>query len=183
MIMRTSIKDLKRVVREAFEAPKPELRKVIAAMDPDQVSDDDYIDNETGEVYLVKGALARKSVLHPQDKVDRRARDIERRRTRDIELAAEEEAWRAEDDEWEATRAKASDDAEAAYQDACREYASFWVGDEHSAEAQDVASDAAEGFFSYYPRWKEWAQRLGLSRADIQSAVADYVYEAMTSFP
>ena len=175
--MRTSIKNLRRVIQEEIEATEPELRSIIAQMDPNQVADDDYFDTDTGEVYLEKGRRARSSELHPQYKLDR----DEKRRARDIELAAEEESDRAEEEEWERSRAQAYEDAETAFQGAVREFASDWTGNEHSEHAADVAPDAAENFFYQYTQWKEWARMLGLSRDIIKSIVADEVYEAMTS--
>jgi hypothetical protein len=69
--------------------------------------------------------------------------------------------------------------ASAAYTRAVREFAKNW-SDFGSSEtsAEDAAPDAALGFFDQYP-WQEWAAVLGLRRSDMQSNVADYVYDAM----
>jgi hypothetical protein len=45
---------------------------------------------------------------------------------------------------------------------------------------EDAAGDAAEGFFYEYPKWQEWARALQMSKQDVKSAVADWVYDAMT---
>jgi hypothetical protein len=161
-------------IREAIEAPEPELRRIIAAMDPDQVSDEDYIDSETGEVYLEKGDFARTSELHLQRKVDRE----EKRHARHTAWAAEEAS---EEDEWETRRTQEHDDAEAAYDDAIKVFVSYWsredLGDQD--DLQGVATDGADTFFYTFPEWRQWAKKLGMSRDDMRSHLADLIYEKL----
>lgn len=163
------------LVREYVEKPEAELKRLIAAMDPDDVAEDDYIDSDSGEIYLEKGRKARTSALHPEHSRDRQ----EKRSARDAE-------WAKEDAAWEDERSQAARDAEDAWMSALEEYAQNWtgfqaeVGDEYNLDyAQSAAMDAAEGFFYQYPEWKRWAAELDMKKTDMQSAVADWVYEAI----
>ena len=42
-----------------------------------------------------------------------------------------------------------------------------------------MAADAAEGFFSLNPEWKTWSSTLGISKADMKSAVTDLIYSQL----
>lgn len=168
------------LVREYIELPLADLEKRIKAMGADEVADDDYVDSDSGEIYLEKGLKARTSQLHPEYLRDRAARAAADREARRLE----DEQWAKEDAEWEAEKDRSKQEAQAAFDAAVREYAGNWtdwrqsMGDEE-VEEQSVAMDAAAGFFHQFPEWKRWAAELGMKKADIQSMVADFVYEAI----
>jgi hypothetical protein len=172
---------LKRLLREAYiEKPMSELEKTIAAMGPDDVAVDDYVDTETGEIYLEKGQKARTSSMHPQYVKDHQ----EKRKAQQAAWAEEDARDAKEDEEWEASQHAERASAEAAWTAALSEYAGNWTDFEKEMGGEDVdlqsaAMDAAGGFFHYYPQWKQWAAKLDMKKEDIQSAVADFVYEAM----
>lgn len=66
------------------------------------------------------------------------------------------------------------------YEEACEKFAELWGGDSpEDSEPDEIAMDAASGFFHEYPQWETWAKALGKTRSQIQSAVADLVYDAM----
>jgi len=44
---------------------------------------------------------------------------------------------------------------------------------------EDAAADAALNFFHDFPEWEEYAKALQLSKEDVRSSVADWVYTAM----
>lgn len=167
-------------LREYVEMPLADLEKRIAAMGPDDVADDDYVDSDTGEIYLEKGHKARTSALHPEYVRDRAARAAADREARRLE----DEQWAKEDAEWEAEQERSRQESQKAFDAAVREYAGNWtdwrksMGDEE-VEEQSVAMDAADGFFYQFPDWKRWAAELGMRKADIKSMVADFVYEAI----
>src|SRR5574342_1118518 len=65
------MKELKQLIKETFEMiekPEAELRRIISAMDPDEIANFDYVDEDTGEVFLQKGEKASQSYLHPAHK-------------------------------------------------------------------------------------------------------------------
>lgn len=176
----------KNALREEVMRPLAELEPIIAAMGPDDLADDDYIDSETGEFYLEKGRPARSSELHPEYGRDRVAARV----VRDEENAREEAEWAKEDEEWENEKARSKQEAEAAWMAALSEYAGNWTDFKQSMSADfdgegdmgsTAAFDAALGFFHHYPDWRRWAAELGMKKADMQSAVADFVYEAITT--
>lgn len=169
-------------LRETVEMPEAELASVIATMDPDQIADDDYIDSDTGEIHLEMGRPARTSRLHPEYERDAAAKYAAKK----AEWDRQEAEWAKEDEEWEAEKARSREESQTAYDAALREFAGNWtdfeasMGDEYSDDiGQSAAMDAAAGFFHQFPEWKRWAADLDMSKADIQSAVADFVYEAI----
>lgn len=167
-------------LREYVEMPLADLEKRIQAMGADDVAEDDYVDSDSGEIYLEKGLKARTSQLHPEYLRDRAARTAADREARRLE----DEQWAKEDADWEAEQDRSRQESQKAFDAAIREYAANWtdwrqsMGDEE-VEEQSVAMDAAAGFFHQFPEWKRWAVELGMKKADIQSAVADFVYEAI----
>lgn len=172
------------VLKEYVEKPLAELEKLIVAMGPDDVADDDYVDSDTGEIYLEKGRPARSSQLHPEYMRDHAAK----RAARDEERAREDAEWAKEDEEWENEKDRSYKEAEDAWIAALAEYAGNWtdfkqsMGDDWDEDnGQSAAMDAAGGFFHQFPEWQRWAAELGMKKADMQSAIADYVYEAITT--
>lgn len=174
--MRTTIGRLRRLVTEATYLSEPELSAKIAAMGPDDVADDDYVDADSGEVVLEKGKKARTSRSHSQHGTDYAERQAQKRATRDAEMSALD----AEDAEYEASRP----DPVKEYHEAVAAFAanwSDWSSEGMGTAPEDAANDAALGFFTDNPKWRTWARALYMSKAEMQSAVAEFVYEAMTN--
>lgn len=167
-------------IREMIELPLPDLEATIAAMDPDSMAGDDYIDSDTGEIYLEKDRHARTSQLHPeyvQDRSKKMASDEAAR-------LADEEQWATEDVAYEAEQDRLREEAQEAFEASIRDFASNWSSftkESPDTDPQDAASDAAEGFFYDYPEWRKWAKLLGMDQSSVKGSVVDHVYEAMIS--
>lgn len=176
--MKITLGRLRSLLREAIvQKPLPELEQIISAMDPDEISPDDFADSDTGEVHLEQGKKARTSRLHPQFEQDAtNAWDLKRG-----EREAEEARDASEDEEYEDLLSRNRNSSQGEFESALKEYAENWVGHEvnHGGDAQADAFDAAEGFFHAYPQWKKWARNCDMTRDDILSAVADFVHDAM----
>jgi hypothetical protein len=69
--MKIKLGKLRKLIRESVliesivEVPYEELKSMIASMDPDEIATQDYIDTDSGEVFLEKGEPAKNSRLHP----------------------------------------------------------------------------------------------------------------------
>lgn len=144
-----------------------ELRNRIAQMEPDEIANNDYVDTETGEVYLDRGKPARSSHLHPQNKVDRGIRDAARK----AEHEKEEAEW-ATEDTWEAEQREA-------YDRAVREYVEEWRGFGTEHDPEGTAPDAARDFFNAYPEWQQWSRSLRISKREMQETLQDLIASAM----
>lgn len=135
----------------------------IASKDPSETVEQDVIDVDSGEIYAEKGKSYGASPLHPH----RTKKRIKSRPSLHVD---------ANDDLDDTSE---SVDMHAEYSAALKEFAAHWgenpVPDD--TDPQDVASDAALSFFHMYPQWRTWAASLGLTKADIQSAAAEAVYE------
>ena len=162
------------------EGTKEEIKAAISEMNPNDYSDFDYVDTDTGEIYLSQGRAARSSEFHPQYEIDLaydRAKKDERDRLDD-------EEYKKEDEEWEDKKRTDFDLMEKEYKDAIRRFADDWMDyslEETGVSAEDAASDAATSFFYQFPEWKNWARQLQITKQDIHSAVTDWVYHAMTT--
>ena len=136
--------------------PRRELLDLIATMDPEEVAGGEYVDEDTGEVLLARGQKAGSSYVHPDyEHVKRPPGHMDGPTWYDDELSVEDE-----------------------YQDAIEAYAADFAGESHD-DPQGMAADAAEGFFSLNPEWKTWASTLGISKADMRSAVTDLIYSQL----
>ncbi len=139
--------------------PRRELLDLIATMDPEEVAGGEYVDEDTGEVLLARGQKAGSSYVHPDYKhVKRPAGNMDGPTWHDeydAELSLEDE-----------------------YQDAIEAYAADFAGESHD-DPKGMAADAAEGFFTLNPKWKTWSNTLGLSKADMKSAVTDLIYSQL----
>ena len=166
------------------EGTMEEIEAEIAEMNPNDYSDFDYVDTDTGEIYLSLGRAARSSEFHPQYEIDlaqRRAENEERHRE---QYRLEDEEYKKEDEEWEDKKRTDFDLMEKEYKNAIRRFADDWTGyslEETGVSAEDAASDAASSFFYQFPEWKNWARQLQITKQDIHSAVTDWVYHAMTT--
>jgi hypothetical protein len=183
--LRVTMGMVRQLIREAdfVEKPTAELERIIAAMQPDEESQEDYVDIDTGEIVLEKGKKARTSPFHPQYTIDHQ----EHRKADAAAWVAQKAQWAKEDEEWEAEKERSRNEAQVAFDAAIREYAGNWTDwrqsmgheEDYGTDEQSVAMDAAAGFFHQFPEWKRWAVELGMKKEDIQSAVADFVYEAI----
>jgi len=180
-----SLKRLRRLISEVLReedtavwGSHEELDRSISSMDANTIARKDYIDEETGEVYLSAGDAAGSSILHPQHQ-----KEIERKRQDSSDEWDRERAeWAREDEEYELEKQRAFDEASSAYVEALSDYAGNWThftSEMPGVEPEDAAPDAADGFFHEYPEWRSWARALDLSKEDIRSAVVDHVHEAM----
>ena len=136
--------------------PRRELLDLIAAMEPEEIAGGEYVDDDTGEVLLVRGQKAGSSYAHPDYKhVKRPVGHMDGPTWHDDELSVEDE-----------------------YQDAIEAYAADFAGESYD-DAEGIAADAAEGFFALNPKWKTWSSTLGLTKADIKSAVAELIHSQL----
>lgn len=136
--------------------PRRELLDLIAAMDPNEIAGGEYVDEDTGEVLLARGQKAGSSYVHPDyEHVKRPVGHMDGPTWYDDELSVEDE-----------------------YQDAIEAYAADFAGESHD-DPEGMAADAAEGFFSLNPEWKTWSSTLGISKADMKSAVTDLIYSQL----
>lgn len=191
--MKITIRKLKSLISEALQQKDgaywgtyEELDRSISAMDPDTVADRDYIDIDTGEIYLDKGQQARMSFLHPKHAEDHAAYRKIQKDLDDAEyeaemaqLDAEEAQWAQEDAAEESRREAEINAARTEFEQAVQTFAQGaldYAGSEH--EFDQIAMDMAENFFHTNPQWKIWSRLLGMSRDDMKSYVAEMAYEA-----
>lgn len=154
---------LRRIIRETVasemvQQPLDQLRKTISAMSPNDVATTEYVDTDSGEIYLSKGDLARDSVLHPQHAADRE------------ELARQRKKWAEEDSKPQEERLRRD----------VQKFASNWskfTEESDDIPPEDAAHDAALIFFTYFPQWKDGSE--DMTYDEILSWVIDEVYEAM----
>lgn len=163
--MKIKLGEIRKIIREEFEGTASQVRQRITAMDPNESSDQDYYDIDTGEVYLHRGERAGSSKLHPNYSKPAKPK---------FSVADEEDVPETE-------QAPSSEDA---WTKAAQAYAESWADydtTDSDDEAQGVAVDAALSFFPLHPEWKKWASDLGMTRAEMQTAMAEFIYEAMVS--
>jgi hypothetical protein len=172
-IMKTTNNLLKLLIKEMIREETgivwgtyDELNRSISAMDGDSIADKDYIDEETGEIYLDKGKMAKSSSLHPQYEVNAKIN-----MQQDDQWGEEEDLIHEED-----YRSK----IQSEFDEAVREFVLETSDNEEMVDPAGMAFDIAEGFFHKYSNWRVWASVLELTKADIHSAVAEAVYEAMS---
>lgn len=147
---------LKGALSEGYiEASHDEVVRMIAAMDPNETSSKDYIDNDSGEVLLAFGQKAGSSHYHPAYKNVRKP------------------SWYMDDHDHDD-----EDDVQSQYQDAIEAYASDFAGESYE-DPEGTAPDAAEGFFTLHPEWKTWSIELGISRADMKSQIAELIHASL----
>lgn len=118
-------------------------------------------------------------------------REAERLRRWPPRLSAEEDAAQQalddkEEEEYQAQKSARAASAKAEYEAAIREFAGNWVdfrreaGDDYDVnDGEAAALEAANDFFHHFPEWKQWAMALKMSKGEIRSTVADFVYEAI----
>jgi len=187
--MKIKLSELRKIIKEVasastgmIEQPLEQLRQTISAMSPGDVATTEYVDSDSGEIYLSKGDLARDSALHPQYAEDRAELSRYRKKWSD-ELASDT----AEDIDYDETEDEDEQLGTASlyeeFQETVREFASNWS--EYAEESPEdlapehAAHDAALGFFSDYPDWRKWADAVGMTKSEMHAAVQDSVYAAM----
>jgi len=187
--MKLTVGELKRVVSEAFD-PDEELMsrdeaiEYISAQDGEDYTPYDIVDEETGEVYLEKGDMFNSSAFHPEHKPgNKRAKKNFGRPGAPYYCKDCYEDLGPGGIEDHVCKGESVSDAYIDYHNALREFGNNWTDytEEAGLEPSDVAFDAAEGFFTQYPEWTQWAECLDMTRAAIKADVADYVYDAMAS--
>lgn len=152
----------------ALEMTPSEAEAFIASKDLGEIVEQDIIDSETGEIYVEAGKTYSDAYIHPQHS----------RKT----PASNAGIYADDDDDEIMSDISRSKDVHAEFTAALEEFASNYEGfskDVSDVDPQDAASDIGLNFFHSYPQWKEWARVLDLTKADIQSAAAEYAYEAM----
>jgi hypothetical protein len=135
-------------------APHSEVVAMISGLDPDEVSDSDYVADDSGEVLLAAGQKAGSSPYHPSYKNVRKP------------------SWYMDDHDHD------EDDVGSDYDAAVQDYVSGFEG-ESFEDPEGMAPDAAEGFFALNPQWKTWAASLKVSRSDIKNHVAELISAAI----
>jgi hypothetical protein len=142
------------------EMTRDEASAFISSKDPSEVATADIVDLDTGELYVEVGQPYGSSWLHPQKAATKKKVVVN-----DL------------DDE------PSGPDMQTEFEAALKEFADDWRDYDSGhpdIDPQDVVSDAALSFFHMYPQWKTCATALGMTKADVQSAAADHVYEAMS---
>lgn len=178
--MKTTIRNIKRLIQEALHekdgamwGTREELDQSISHMDPNSVADKDYVDIDTGEIYLEKGETAGTSMLHPQHDEDVAAYSNLQQQLDDEEYADEED---------ELDQSDVVQNVRAEFDAAVAEFAASATDVTSTYPDEDPAGlmhDLADGFFVQYPRWRTWASLMNMSKQDMQSYVAEMAYEAV----
>jgi len=163
--MKVTVKELRRIIREYVELSPDEAREKLSTLSPEDITDEDWGDADTGEIYLQPGDRYGKHPLHPDYSPP----------TRKLSRSFEDS---------EDNKEFSENSAQNKWNKAAQEYAESWTdysGSEEDDELQGAAVDAAQGFFSLHPEWKSWSVELGMSKSDMMSAMSDFIYDAMIS--
>lgn len=150
---------LREGLAEDVYLPRDEVTALIATMDPDTPSAAQYIDDDSGEILLAAGQKAGSSYVHPFFK---KVKGLSRYM----------------DDEPDYEDVASADNVQNQYQAAIDSYAADFEG-EAFEDTAGMATDAAEGFFALNPKWKLWAQALGITKADMKSNIAELIAAAL----
>lgn len=149
---------------------REELDRSISSMDADTIAEKDYVDEETGEVYLAMGKRAGWSQLHP----DYERAQEEKRLARQARWDAEEAAWAVEDEAYEIENENKRENAQREYNTAIENFVDETdMSEVESNDFDGVIPDIAEGFFYEYSQWREWSSLLGISKATMKSLIVD----------
>src|ERR1044072_4307307 len=158
--MKITVRQLKRLITETLDeesgvvfGTRDELDRSISAMDPDTIADKDYVDQDTGEVYLELGKPAVSSVFHPA--YVKKPKKLHRG------------AYTPEEDLIKAIA----------------DFAENWTDfglESPDIEPEAGAADSPESFFAMHPEWARGADDLGISLEELKAMIVDAVYAAMT---
>jgi hypothetical protein len=139
----------------------------ISSKDGTETSPDDIVDVDTGEIYLSAGEAYGSSDLHP---------DADARLS--AAAAARAKAWEEDEEELHSDGG-----LQAEWEAALHDFAANYGSDSGIPfeDAASAAMDLADNFFHEHPEWRTWASALEMTKADMKSAVAEAVHEAMTA--
>lgn len=199
-VMRTTVKALKRLIREASIAQEKymtedDAEQYIAARDGDTIAKFDIIDEESDEVYIRQDDPFNTSPFNPDHRVDMLRCEKDKKyaeRTGNLDTWEEMNADPEEEEpyDWEAEEDKRREDEDARqeraqqeYEKAVEEFAES-MSEAHldypDQDPQNICYDLADSFFWHHPdEWEEWASALGRSRSSIKEELADRIYDAM----
>jgi hypothetical protein len=168
--MKVSVKELKRIIREYIELSPEEAREKLSSLPSGDITDEEWVDADSGEIYLNPGDSYGKHPLHPEFISPTRQRS-------NIDLDDDEVSDSSAHNKWTT---------------AVQEYVENWTdygsnaapGEDElqmddEGDLQGVAMDAADSFFSLYPQWKGWSVEMGMSRSEMKSAISEFIYTAM----
>ena len=157
---------LRKIIREAISDATPEFLGTIeeieaefAKMSPEEIATKDYIDSESGEIYLEVGQAVGESPL------------IKQKQNSYYNLHQDE----YEDEQFEDETAQAQEELDGAI-------ASFvadvkWDHDMTEDDmSEDAALDIADAFFHENPDWQRWCSILGISKQTVKMMVAEMIF-------
>lgn len=196
--MRISIGSIRSVVSEAFSEERymseDEAQKFILDMDGDEVTQEDIIDEETGEIYLKAGDAFNVSPWNPDHRIDKRRAENDEGYAHRVGVwdeyhGEDDDYWeRLDREEEEGRERKHAEDAQAeeAYHAAVTEWAEgmrgLWADYSYGhpdLHPQDIAFDLADSFFHTHSEWKNWARVMRMTKQQFKESLADYAYDAM----
>jgi hypothetical protein len=153
-----------------MEMPESQLIRFINSHDGDEISDEDLVVSEYGEIALEAGQPYKMSYLH---------KDYQRSSRRSAPI----KGYEFDDDDFEDEPEEEENEYERAdkeFRATVADFAEGFVSEFTEDDPADIAYDGADGFFWNYPQWKTWASALRMSKAEMKEAVADMIYDAMT---
>lgn len=190
--MKISISSLKKIINEIgapkFTRKKPmqfdkpaltvyvtpvELESIVSMAKPTEIRNYDYVDIDTGEVLWIAGTPAsecRLSAYYQQQKAEEKA-------AMDQAYAEEQESWAAEDAAYEQEKEAEREHVFREFTSAMKQYAEDARADAAATYGNDIenyAVDLAQAFLHTYP-WQQAARKLGMSKEDVLSAIADMI--------
>lgn len=168
---RLSAGDLRKIIKEEIHSiftnlnegiygEKNALISTITSLDPEYIAVKDYIDDDSGEVFLAAGQKAKTSPYHPSYKKKR-------------------PSWYM-DEEPDFENVDPPSNAQNQYQTAIEMYAADFTG-ENFENPEGAAFDLADTFFVLHPEWKMWSKSLGISKADMKNQIADLIFNEMNN--
>lgn len=157
-VLKTLIKE---ILQNVVYHTRDELIKIISQMLPDEISQFDYIDDDSGEIVLEKGEKARDCYLHPQYQLDRKAHVDQ--------IKNDLENW----------------DNETIGEQSLLNTITVFVENldiedlKRFDDLQSAISDVAETYFVTHPDWKYWAADClpPRTKRDIKEQIIDLIFE------
>jgi hypothetical protein len=144
---------------------KNQILDLLDHSDPHDVAEFDYVDVDTGEVYVEKGQTFGDSNLHPWKKFDKllvKSPQLGVNNNDEIPLKLV------------GKYGDSFEHVELDYRKAIDEFAANYGSDFPSdIDVTDSAWDIADNFFFEYPDWKMWSEVLMISKEEMKSAAAE----------
>jgi len=162
------MKKLRGLISEATFKTKQDLAQHIANARGSDITDEDLIDHETGEVFLAAGSRYDSSDLHPQYV----------RQSKNRFYLSDQEVESLSSSEDLPSDSFTSETAFEKLEDYVKEFILNFEGDPDLTIA-DVP-DIAESFFVSYEDWKELSVATGMSRREIKDFVSDMIVDALS---